>query len=277
MKRRSFLDKSLVGLGAMCIVPQVFTQTNNTLFDTPEYRKIWKEWKKCCSDPVYFIEKYCVIKTPYHEEARRFKLTPQQKSVVSDLQKHTYNIFKKSRQIGMSYILIAYALWKNIFTFYPHNILFVSYNRQSAQYLSSVYSYMFDNLVQFKPQKKEWNKLEKIHNSGMGGSTSCIKFSSFSNVERAAHSQSFNLEIYDEFAFSETPILNKSRNIIITSTPSGNNNYFYKIWKGKNIFNKRTITRGPVNFNSNNYSNRRRYIKLLGNKSYKQEILAKFV
>lgn len=258
MKRRDFIKSSLLGIGALSI-PITLTGIPNKI--------ILSEYERCKDDLIYFIERYCYQKDPMQGDVL-IKLTDQQKEIINDIDTYQYNLFNKSRQIGMSIVFVAYSLWKNIF--YDNvNIGIMSVSMGAKNYLIEKYKIMYDNLPEKFKILKESNKYHKKYKND-----SQIQFMSrFTDLK----SWSFDYLFLDEYAFfnndrdifiSAIPITSK---MIISSTPNGKKNHFYKLWKYKNNFNKKTFRwNGSV-------SRKNELKKYWAKKNYKQEILAKFI
>ena len=64
-----------------------------------ENNKILEEFKRCKTDPVYFICKYIKVTHPVRGLVN-FDLYDFQKTIVSELQDHRFNILRKFRQAG---------------------------------------------------------------------------------------------------------------------------------------------------------------------------------
>src|SRR5271157_3865758 len=73
-----------------------------------------KEILKCGKDPVYFINEYCKIQHP-QRGLIPFKTYNFQDQCVNDFVKHRFNIVLKSRQLGLSTVTAAYAVWMALF------------------------------------------------------------------------------------------------------------------------------------------------------------------
>ena len=72
------------------------------------------EYKKCASDPIYFMRKYCMIQLPVRGKIP-FHLYPFQEETLVDFKDHRYNIILKSRQTGISTLTAGFSLWKMLF------------------------------------------------------------------------------------------------------------------------------------------------------------------
>ena len=75
---------------------------------------IKEEYKKCASDPVYFMRKYCVIQHPVKGKML-FDLYPFQEQCLYDFRDNDRNIILKSRQLGISTLSAGYILWLMVF------------------------------------------------------------------------------------------------------------------------------------------------------------------
>lgn len=96
---------------------------------------IKEEYKKCYSDPMYFIKKYVKIQ---HQTRGiiPFELYEFQEQTLKDFIAHDRNIVLKSRQMGISTLVAAYSLWVMIFN--PgKNILVLSITQASAKEIIS--------------------------------------------------------------------------------------------------------------------------------------------
>jgi len=95
-----------------------------------DYKQIIiNETLKCKNDPQYFIENYVFIVNKGNK--LKFKLYDFQKDCVDQFDKHRFNIILKGRQLGLSELVSAYALW--LLMFYNNsNVLIISYKHSAA-------------------------------------------------------------------------------------------------------------------------------------------------
>jgi hypothetical protein len=96
---------------------------------------IKEEYKKCFLDPMYFMKKYIKIQ---HQTRGiiPFELYPFQEETLQAFINNDRNIVLKSRQMGISTLVSAYALWVMIFN--PgKNILVLSITQASAKEIVS--------------------------------------------------------------------------------------------------------------------------------------------
>jgi hypothetical protein len=91
----------------------------------------------CSLDPQYFIEHFCRIYDPVTLDWIPFDLWPEQADVLRLMHRNQYTIALKARQVGLTWIAIAYALWLMLFR--PQaNILIFSKRETEAYYLLGV-------------------------------------------------------------------------------------------------------------------------------------------
>jgi len=203
---------------------------------------IRKEFEKCASDAEYFILKYCYVTHPVRGRVL-FGLYPFQKSVLKLFQKYDYSIVNKSRQLGISTLIAAYALWLMMFN-KDKTILCIATKQITAQNMVEKVKFMYDSLPQWFKIKDPLNKSAltlKLYNGSQ------IIASSAS--PDAGRSYAVSLLIIDEAAFidnAETiytaikPTITTGGKCIIASTPNGMGNFFHTTWKfaetGENDF-----------------------------------------
>ena len=60
---------------------------------------IAEEYKKCASDPIHFMKKYCMIQHPVKGKIP-FHLFPFQEKTLTEFKNNRFNIVLKSRQTG---------------------------------------------------------------------------------------------------------------------------------------------------------------------------------
>lgn len=83
-------------------------------------RKV-SEFKKCASDVEYFIENYCHYinpKKPIGNRVGLMKLWPHQKRLIRELIKYLDIFSEKSREMGISWGIMAFQLHQALFTDY---------------------------------------------------------------------------------------------------------------------------------------------------------------
>lgn len=92
------------------------------------------EWLKCAQSPVYFAMHYTYIYNATRSEWVPFKLWPEQQGILRDLQGHRQAIILKARQLGISWLVIAFCLWTLLFEA-PATVLLFSLRQVEAEEL----------------------------------------------------------------------------------------------------------------------------------------------
>tara|TARA_R110000822_G_scaffold128195_31_gene263981 strand:- start:1498 stop:3099 length:1602 start_codon:yes stop_codon:yes gene_type:complete len=194
---------------------------------------IREEYKRCAIDCIHFFRKYGIIQHPKRGKIH-FDLYDFQEVTLDQFQKHRYTIVLKGRQLGLSTLAAAYALWKMIFTD-DFKVLVIATTQDVAKELLLKVQLMYLNLpvwIRKTAQKDVFNKLELTFQNG-----SAIK--AVSSSEKSARSPSISLLLIDEAAFidqmdeiwrASQATLSTGGDCIMLSTPNGQGNLFHKVW-----------------------------------------------
>ena len=244
------------------------------------------EFIRCSLDPVYFIYTYVRITHPVRGEIP-FKLFPFQVSLLAVYLKVRYSVSLKPRQMGISTLVAAYALWLTLF--HPHKyVLIVSIKQATARSLLRRIKFMYMALPEFL-------KMECTNGgSNQIGTADRIAFSNFSEIsvagstDDAGRSDSLSCLIMDEVAFQKhasttwgaaQQTLATGGQAIMLSTAFGVGNFFHTTYveamQGLNSF-------FPVRLNWQMHPERNMkwYLEqklALGNKRLAQEIDCDFL
>lgn len=73
------------------------------------------EIAKCYKSPVYFANNYCQIYDSVTKSWIPFKLWPEQKAILRTIASERLVIILKARQLGISWVVLAYALWEMMY------------------------------------------------------------------------------------------------------------------------------------------------------------------
>ena len=76
-----------------------------------EATRIKIEWLKCAESVVYFVSRYCQIYDATDQRWLRFALWPEQGEVLEVMATGRLLVLLKARQLGMTWLCLAYALW----------------------------------------------------------------------------------------------------------------------------------------------------------------------
>lgn len=187
---------------------------------------------RCGKDPVHFINKWTKITHP-ERGLIGFKTYPFQDTCVDEFVKHRFNIVLKSRQLGLSTVTAAFALWKAIF-YKEKNVLVIATKMATAANFVRKVKTMLANLP-------PWLLIPAITSE----TKTCIEFSNGSIIKAvptsddAGRSEALSLLIIDEAAFIRNfeelwrglyPTLSTGGSAIILSTPNGVGNQYHKLW-----------------------------------------------
>jgi len=203
---------------------------------------IKEEYKKCLVDPMYFMKKYVKIQ---HQTRGiiPFELYPFQEETLQNFIDNDRNIVLKSRQMGISTLVSAYALWTMIFN--PgKNVLILSTVQNTSKEIVSKIRLANNNLP-------SWLKVPTVEDNRLS-----LKFKNESRVLAASSaadsSRGFSsyLLVMDECGFIENAeevwtsaqqTMATGGRAILLSTPNGVGNFFHQMWVDaeakKNTFN----------------------------------------
>jgi hypothetical protein len=199
----------------------------------PNKNRQVQEIIRCGKDPSYFFNTYVKIQHPT-KGLLPFKTFPFQDDCVQDFIDHRFTVVVKSRQLGLSTLVAAYAVWLALFQ-KDKNILIIATKLQVAQNFIKKTKTMLRNLPPWLilPQVTANNKqmVEFSH----GSSIKAIPTS-----DDAGRSEALSLLIIDEAAFIRNfdelwtglyPTLSTGGRAIVLSTPNGVGGQYYKLYK----------------------------------------------
>lgn len=128
---------SLKGLGNSSALTQAANFLADGLYDQPiEDDPNREEWLRCKDDPAYFITTYCKIQDSVTRNWIDFDLWPAQVEALLALDLYQLIAWLKSRQVGASWVVLAYGLWDMIFHAIA-TVLIFSRRETEAKYLLS--------------------------------------------------------------------------------------------------------------------------------------------
>ena len=194
---------------------------------------IAEEYKRCASDPIYFMKKYCMIQHPVRGKIP-FHLFPFQEKTLTEFKNNRFNVVLKSRQTGISTLSAGFSLWKMLFNS-DFNILVIATKQEVAKNLVTKVRVMHELLPSWmKGGSLEDNKLSlKLANGS--------QIKAIASSPDAGRSEALSLLIFDEAAFiddideiwlSAQSTLSTGGSCIALSTPNGVGNWFHKTWVG---------------------------------------------
>lgn len=187
---------------------------------------------KCGKDATYFMNKYLKIQHPLRGLIP-FKTFDFQDDCVEDFNDHRFNIILKSRQLGLSTLVAAYAVWQACF-YKEKNILIIATKLAVAQnFIRKVKTYI--------KSMPNWLLVPTI----IANNKQQVEFSNGSQIkavptsEDAGRSEALSLLIVDEAAFVRNfdelwmglyPTLSTGGRAILLSTPNGVGGQYHEIY-----------------------------------------------
>lgn len=197
---------------------------------------IKQEFIKCAKDPVYFMKKYYWIQHPQRGRIQ-FNLYPFQEKVLHLFQNKEYLVINKSRQLGISTLSSAYALWLMLFQ-KDKNILVIATKQETAKNMVTKIRFAYDQLP-------SWLKIKAVEDNRLS-----LRLSNGSQVKAVAassdagRSEAVSLLLLDEAAFIDNigTIFTAAQQTLATggqcfaiSTPNGTGNWFHKTYTNAQI------------------------------------------
>ena len=202
-----------------------------------------KEIIKCGKNPSYFFNRYCKIQHAT-KGTLNFNTYKFQDDCVKEFNDHRFNVIVKSRQLGLSTLVAAYAVWLAIF-YKDKNVLVIATKLAVAQNFIRKVKFAIRHLP-------KWLLMPEI----ISNNKQSLEFSNGSIIkavptsEDAGRSEALSLLIVDEAAFVRNfdelwtglyPTLSTGGRAIVLSTPNGVGGQYYDIYtqaeSGDNDFN----------------------------------------
>lgn len=168
------------------------------------------EIEYCRDHLVYFVESYGHIEDRDSAEVVvPFRLWKEQKEALENMRTHKWTIVLKARQLGISWLVLHYAVWL-LLCFQGRSVIGLSKSETEAKELIRRTVLILRNmraLIRERNDRAGWdgawfefNALSvTIHTPGKSDST----FQCFASGENAARSFTADLIIFDEWAFQE--------------------------------------------------------------------------
>lgn len=218
----------------------------------PEYIKQVAEYALCASSLLFFLTHYVFILTrtnpPRKTKWQEWDYLVELTKLFSE---HPEIVICKARQLGISWLLAAYGLWKALFN-QGANILLMSGNESKAWDLLSKCRFIYDNLPDFMRPK--------LLHAGMGWlaleNNSEIK--AIASTERAGAGTDATLVIRDELRehpcghenyVAISPCIDSGGQLVDLSTydkytPFDKNHFAQRVEKGKKGAERHNIIDG---------------------------------
>lgn len=194
------------------------------------------EWRKCCKDEKYFLERYWHIAHPAHGRIL-FDLRSAQAEALQHWEDHRYSLTLKARQIGWSTLVAAHQFWLAFFHA-DQNIIDLSRTEREAVLLLKKTKYGFRHLPDWMVERGPKSLVE--HQQRMGFDNGSL-ITSMPSASDPARGESASLIVVDEWAFlpnpeeawaSIEPVADIGGRIIGLSTANGSGNFYHQLWVG---------------------------------------------
>jgi hypothetical protein len=148
----------------------------------------------CQASPAYFIENYVMIEDMVRKEWIPFELWDSQKEVLTKFHDHQLNIALKSRQLGISWLSVAFACWMMIFEPVAKVGFFSKRDIEAVDLLSKL-----KNIIKRLPKEIfgrscGFGESNNAHSLSLNNGSSCIAFPT-----TGGDSYTLSLVIADEF------------------------------------------------------------------------------
>lgn len=197
---------------------------------TPEEKE---EWKRCATDIIYFVNKYCKLMTP--QGIQHVTLRDYQENYLKHLMTHRLSIYLACRQCGKTTTSALFMLHYILFNV-DKNALVLGNKRKTAVEILDKAKKIYLELPYFlRPGIYKWNEGEIVLDNG------CRLMAEATTINSGI-SFTFHCVLADEFAHIQPNIMEKFYNnlfptitagkarFMITSTQNGYN-LFYRIYK----------------------------------------------
>lgn len=185
------------------------------------------EYSKCKNDPVYFVEKYCIVQTG--DGPMNVKLRPYQKTIINNYFTHRFNINAVSRQIGMTTVISAIILHEGIFNVNKASLLISNKLADAVEKMEKIQE-MYRRLPFFlKPGVVSYSRTTLYFdnrsslrmfsgkNVAIGYSVDSLFLDDFAHITPSCVKNIHNLLI--------PVVANQESRIFISSTPNGYNEF----------------------------------------------------
>lgn len=209
------------------------------------------EFEKCRRDFLYFVDTYCYMADNQNNKTIRFRLWDFQREIGNLMEKENRLIVLKARQLGISWVACAYALWTAIF-FNNTNVLLLSHKEDLAKGLLWRIKFMMDRLPSWMvpPVVNSNLRLIEFDNKSPDPLRRFqSKIQALPATEEAGRSETATLVIGDEWAYHPyaeknfaaiEPTFGAGGKFFGISTANGLGNFFHRTWmdaeSGKNGF-----------------------------------------
>lgn len=169
-------------------------------------------WRQAATDCTFFVKNYVMIEDKdAPDPVCHFDMWPAQEEVLGVFLNHRLSIVLKARQLGLSWLSLAYSSWRLVFR--PgYSVIALSKREDEANELTRRMKFILKYLPKWMIQEKKYASKDfagpvweattssvTIYHPDSEPST----FKSFTSSEDSARSFTANLVILDEWAFQQ--------------------------------------------------------------------------
>ena len=202
------------------------------------------EIQKCKEDIAYFIEQYVVIFDTQTMDEFPFEPWDFQHELFKSWETDRRTIVLKARQLGVSWCLAIYSLWKTMFNNYV-NVLMLSKTEKDAIKLLAKSIFVYDKLPkwlrEWRPRTNDAVQTMEFERKNIDGETIHRgTIAALPATKEAGRSETGTIVIADEWAFHPyastnwqalAPTIDAGGIFIGVSTANGLGNFYYQTWQ----------------------------------------------
>jgi len=192
------------------------------------------ECQRCAADPAYFIDTYCMVEADTGAGVIPFRLFDYQRETLAAWVAHQECVMLKARQLGVSELAAAYALWQ--VNFHGHNkVIVISQDEPHAKEFANKTRIAWDHLPVWLRQPLRNPRLTTTLELGNGS-----RILPQAATEGSARGLNCQLLILDEFAHQEykraifqaasVTARSAGNKILVISTANGSGDIFHELW-----------------------------------------------
>jgi hypothetical protein len=221
----------------------------------PTEKKI--EALACQQSVHYFVQRYVWISDP-NKGRVKFEMWPVHNELLDIVTTNQRIITLKARQVGVSWLAAAYALWRASF-FDGANVLMLSKREDEARALLAKSFYIYQNLPIFLRRKvHKHNETEFSFTDPKIPGVASTAIKAFPSTEDAGRSESASDVICDEWAFhpfaqinyaAYKPTIDAGGRLWGISTANGSGNFFHVTYLNAKIPDEKWTRQHPIGLN----------------------------
>jgi hypothetical protein len=190
------------------------------------------------ADPALFIDEFCWLVPMAGGEPERFRLWDFQRDVLEEIEEHDKLVILKARQLGLSWLALAYALW--LTTCKPgQTVLILNRSLGAAIELLDRIRFMHKRLPdELRPRVVQDTNDQKMPQLVLANGSRVISLPSTEDTGSGLTAQLILADEVSKWAWPRqtfTAILATiagGGKLIAISTAKGTSNYFAELWAG---------------------------------------------